>query len=35
MAEMKNIVAQYQELSKEWAKGSSRNNDTVNIEFYY
>jgi len=26
---MKNIVAQYQELSKEWAKGSSRNNDTI------
>jgi len=26
---MKNIVAQYQDLSKEWAKGSSRNNDTI------
>ena len=29
MAELKTIVAQYQELSKEWAKGAKRDNTKV------
>jgi len=29
MADMKTIVAQYQELSKEWGKGKNRDNDKV------
>ena len=30
MADLKTIVAQYQELSKEWGKGKNRDNAKVN-----